>query len=297
MNGMQGPGGCQGPEECMKYCSDPAHQAECGIFGGPEGMTGGPGGQNMGAPGFGGPIGGMMETAGPGGCKGPEECVKYCSDPAHREECAKFNPSQGAMPPGEMFRQILPGTEASIREKMESMAQCGPRPGIPTPMGCTGPVCKEGHWGFDCPQGERVAPPTPGMMLPMGTQQPTTPTMMQIREGAACTQEWRPVCGTNQRTYPNACFAKADNVVVAKEGACEGQAGSQTNTEGFRPPEGIINIPPQPYPGYYPPPAGSTQYQQFTPPPAEIAPPQTRRSPSDIFFATILQAFRNLLPH
>ena len=172
----------------------------------------------------------------------------------------------------------------------------GPKPLMPVPVGCTGPICKNGRWEFACPQGERIAPPMPGMMPPTGTEQPTAPTTVQIREGVACTQEWSPVCGTNGRTYPNACFAKADNMIVAKAGACEGQTG-QTNTGGTVPPEGY----PQPYPEYYPPPADSSypsgdQYQQFAPPPAEIAPPQTRRSPSDIFFATILEAFTNLLP-
>ena len=31
--GMAGPGGCRGPEECFKYCNQPANSAECISFG------------------------------------------------------------------------------------------------------------------------------------------------------------------------------------------------------------------------------------------------------------------------
>lgn len=250
-----GPGGCKGPEECIKYCSDPEHRQECGIFGGDS--------QGMGAPGFGGSMGGPGMTqggammAGPGGCKGPEECVKYCSNPANREECAKFNPSQGAPPPGEMFRQAEPGDEGMFRREgfqgqppmgqTTSGACAGPKPGIPTPMGCTGPVCKDGRWGFDCPQGDRMMPPESGMMPKEGMEQPMPSGTTQIREGVSCPQEWHPVCGTNGRTYPNLCFAKVDNATVAKEGSCEGTPGTSPTQP---------NTYPQPYPS-------GTEYQKY----------------------------------
>lgn len=44
-------------------------------------------------------------SGGPGGCKTAEECIKFCSDLANRNECAKFNPSQGAMSPGKIFKE------------------------------------------------------------------------------------------------------------------------------------------------------------------------------------------------
>ena len=47
---------------------------------------------------------------GPGGCRGPEECQKYCSDPEHRDDCARFNPTGGGMPPGSNF---IPGSSGS----------------------------------------------------------------------------------------------------------------------------------------------------------------------------------------
>jgi len=36
-----------------------------------------------------------------------------------------------------------------------------------------------------------------------------------------CPDIFRPVCGVNHRTYPNACYAQRDGVVVAHPGRCE----------------------------------------------------------------------------
>src|SRR3989344_3117755 len=279
-----GPGGCQGPEECMKYCSDSAHQQECMNASPQEGMMPSGSGPFDGGRGFGGSGQMGMPQDAFGKCvAGGGTIVK--SEPPALPKCVNKDGSEVTLP-----ADVMRG-EGGTSGSMAGSAVCsGPKPLMPVPVGCTGPVCKEGRWGFDCYQGERGDPPTPGMMPPIGTQQPTAPTTMQIREGVACTEEWRPVCGTNGRTYPNACFAKADNMTVAKMGACE--------SAELKPADGTY---PQPYPGYYPPPAdpypSGDQYRQFTPPPTEIAPPQTRRSPPDIFFATILEAFRNLLPH
>ena len=57
-----------------------------------------------------------MQAGGPGGCDSPEACMKYCADPSHRDECARFNPSVGGLSPGEMFKQMEPGIE---RESLE----------------------------------------------------------------------------------------------------------------------------------------------------------------------------------
>jgi len=120
----------------------------------------------------------MMENfQGPGGCRGPEECIKYCSDPAHRAECARGNSSVssgqvlsiGALPPGEIFRQVEPGSERDFRSGS----------GTTTP--------------FDVNR----QPPITNVFPPIGA------------EGSVCPREFHPVCGTNNRTYPNECFAKS----------------------------------------------------------------------------------------
>lgn len=136
--GFSGPGGCTSPDACIKYCFE--HQEECAGFGGPgkpgirqpeDGIPSGHEGGGIivpprpgeyrspreflqpkpqyppqpGGGAFPGSAGGFRpedaNIRGPGGCVGME-CARYCSDPAHGIECAKFfAPSsvQPVMPP------------------------------------------------------------------------------------------------------------------------------------------------------------------------------------------------------
>lgn len=48
--------------------------------------------------------GGQPMMGKPGGCSTPEECTRYCSDPAHKEECGGFMPHQDMLPQGEFSK-------------------------------------------------------------------------------------------------------------------------------------------------------------------------------------------------
>ena len=133
MEAMQrgGPGGCKSEEECKAYCDDPAHQEECFNFAVEQGIIPPEEAQRMREmmerpspmpPEGQIPPEGVMPPpteipAGPGGCQSEQECIQYCSQPEHFQECQKFaptpqapmpppetiTPSPGEMPPGEML--------------------------------------------------------------------------------------------------------------------------------------------------------------------------------------------------
>ncbi|HEY4522271.1 MAG TPA: hypothetical protein VJH91_01385 [Candidatus Paceibacterota bacterium] len=91
-----GPGGCRGIE-CKRRCEDPAHQKECfefaienGLISEEEAARARAFMQGKGSDEFGGPPEGFEEFAGPGRCRGPEECTRYCNE--HPEECRGFGP-------------------------------------------------------------------------------------------------------------------------------------------------------------------------------------------------------------
>ncbi|MEK7494138.1 MAG: Kazal-type serine protease inhibitor, partial [Patescibacteria group bacterium] len=193
-------------------------------------------------------------SAGPGGCQGPEECIQYCAKPEHRAECAKFNPSVGGLPPGELFRQTEPGAAPGYEDKLEDMRQCGPRPAMPTPAGCKGPICKDGRWDFECEDFGSV----PTRTTPLFRTQEGSTSGEASEGGEVCTKEYKPVCGVNNRTYPNACYAKQDGATIVREGACQAE-----RFEGVKP-EGVNIVPEKqmiPYLPNYP----STYPQLLTP--------------------------------
>lgn len=246
--------------------------------------------------------------SGPGGCQSPEECMKYCYDPANRDKCARFNPSVGAPPPGEMFRQMEPGAIGEFQgfeeNKSDDLKRCGPKPAMPTPQGCVGPVCREGRWDFECKGLDEGEYPTGGGMMPPAAN------IGDRTIGAVCAKEYNPVCGANGRTYPNRCFAERDKAEIKHEGVCR----------DLRSPVDINSLPPRDgiYPAQTPP--SQEQIEQMknmemqrireemmqkqimappsgviSPPPEFIPiPPPSSRNAVDYFFATILEGFGGL---
>lgn len=119
-----GPGGCRSKRECMAYCGDTAHEEECGSFAEAHGFAAPPSmrrGEEQGGP-------GKYSFEGPGGCRSPAECARYCANPENREACEamkrKMGPPRGEENiehPDESFEAEFsgPGGCASPRECFE----------------------------------------------------------------------------------------------------------------------------------------------------------------------------------
>jgi hypothetical protein len=100
---------------------------------------------------------------------------------------AETAPSDGAAPAGE---ELPPDAAAS--------GDCG---------GMTGKACAEGQFCLYSIEA------TCGAADQMGT-------CTKVPE--ACTMDYNPVCGCDDKTYPNACGAHSKGVSVAREGECAG---------------------------------------------------------------------------
>ena len=50
----------------------------------------------------------------------------------------------------------------------------------------------------------------------------TTPCKIDGLDGRICTEEYQPVCGCNNETYSNSCYAGRDGVTSWSEGECSG---------------------------------------------------------------------------
>ena len=197
--------------------------------------------------------------------------------------------------------------ESICEDKIGDLARCGPRPAMPTPQGCVGPVCKDGRWDFECKDFNGEDRPVNGGIIPSQTN------TGDERSGILCTQEYNPVCGANDRTYPNKCFAEKGEVEIKHAGPCGDLR--PTSSSGM-PPGGVGGIQPQSEEEAREMmevqqqmmrekmmqqqimPINPPIYQQpgvIAPPPEFIKiPPQSKRNMVDYFFATIFEGFGGL---
>ncbi len=122
-----GPGGCVNEETCTQYCENIAHIQECVAF----------------AEKFGAlspdELGEAKKVASalragaklPGNCTGRDNCLAYCENPAHLDECIAFAEKSGILPPDELaeakkFAPLIKSgkTPGSCASKAQCDAYC-----------------------------------------------------------------------------------------------------------------------------------------------------------------------------
>ncbi|MBU6232560.1 hypothetical protein KGP36_08095 [Patescibacteria group bacterium] len=94
------PGGCGSKSECMAYCDQTDHEAECQAVFEAAGVANmmGPQGNDAGLPGGSGPSPEMLQRFAtleqqgktPSECTTLRSCLEYCNDPSHGKECSVF---------------------------------------------------------------------------------------------------------------------------------------------------------------------------------------------------------------
>ncbi len=79
-----GPGGCRGKRECEQFCRAPENQEACFQFASERGLIPPEEAERIRE------LGGTQAFQGPGGCVGPRECEKYCSQEENKGACMEF---------------------------------------------------------------------------------------------------------------------------------------------------------------------------------------------------------------
>lgn len=274
---MAGPGGCRGPRECDAYCSQKEHGEECMNFSIQNGLL---------APEEADKMKKEMEIvkklqggamAGPGGCKGPQECQAYCSDQSHMEECMNFASQNGMINKNEANMKMQQFQDA--QKMMQMGEQDRQRFMMPPPNGEMGP------------------PPGQGGMFP-----PPFDGMMPFRQSA------EPQEGERAMPPEGVPFEQGGFMPPSGTMPPPGEGGGFMPPEGFIPPEGMM----QPPTNMIPPPEMMQQYQQYQqyqgtmpspssgemappPPPSESMPPPPAESlpgAVGILFNPFLDIFR-----
>lgn len=122
-----GPGGCKNEESCVSYCDNPAHMQECLEFAINYQLI--PQDELSHAKKALGALKSGLKT--PGSCGSQNECVAYCENPAHIDECLVFAEKSGILPPDEIeeAKKVAPflksgQTPGGCKSKAECEAYC-----------------------------------------------------------------------------------------------------------------------------------------------------------------------------
>lgn len=70
------------------------------------------------------------------------------------------------------------------------------------------------------PTGDEMQAPTEEEGLELGEPEEMG-GIIEENDACICTKDYRPVCGSNGVTYPNACQAECENVMEYTDGACD----------------------------------------------------------------------------
>lgn len=258
--GGGGPGGCTSQEECEAFCQ--ANPQECQGFGppggGPGGFPGGgpsgpggPGGFPGGGPGGGFPGGGIPSGAdyvGPGGCRTPDECIRYCKEPGHEKECNEFKTpattpyAKGRGPGGcgsvEECREYCHANQAEcdafVSEDVPPEGKCQAGYQIERDaLGykyCNPLSCPEGQAFHTDVFGRRACGPVGIPGGPEGGGSPGAPS--GVPPSGCSFEDLNPVCAEaspgKHHTFNNECFAKAFGAANLRPGTCPGDVPCPT---------------------------------------------------------------------
>jgi len=168
-NGLKPPA-CAGPKECDAYCGSSEHMTECMTFSLAAGLV--PDGEKAQVQKT---LDAIKQGAKPPACHGPQECDKYCGDPAHMEECMAFSLAAGMVPDNQKAQAQK--TLDAIKQGIKPPA-CQPNPpnqsGQPgQPGGAGGP--NEGQ-GFNPGSGQNGSGPGNGQGNQPGQSGQTQPS-------------------------------------------------------------------------------------------------------------------------
>ncbi|MDD5146153.1 MAG: hypothetical protein PHN39_00160 [Candidatus Pacebacteria bacterium] len=259
--GGKGPGGCKNKEECDAYCNDESHIEECIDFGVKNGMMTAEEAEQAKK------MVKMGLQGGPGGCKGKEECEKYCNDVKNLAECADFAEKAGFMKPEDANR---------ARKMAELGAQGGPggcKGGQECQSYCDNPTNRQECLDFAVKMGE-VTPEQASQMQQMMNQapqgQPGSPMPAAGPGGCKTPEECQSFCQNPDNQQECMRFGPAaggnipagDNFMGPQGGGTGGQAPDQQQIQemiqqnmpqGVQVPENMA-----PPPGGMPAPGGMT---------------------------------------